>query len=53
MSGDAQDQVKLHVRCLDVKKRTRFFVDPTDKLDEFKAKLDDFFYPYWFKSKNT
>jgi len=26
-----------------VKKRARFFVNPTDKLDELKAKLDDFF----------
>jgi len=53
MSEDAQDPVKLHVRYLDVKKKARFFVHPIDKLDELKAKLDDFFYPYWFKSKNT
>jgi len=53
MSEYAQDPVKLHVRYLDVKKRTWFFVNPIDKLDELKAKLVDFFYPYWFKSKNT
>jgi len=35
--------VKLHVRYVDVKKRARFFVNPTDKLDELKKKLDDFF----------
>ena len=43
MSEDAQDSVKLHVRYVDVKKRVRFFVNPTDKLDELKAKPDDFF----------
>jgi len=43
MSEDAQDPVKLHVRYVDVKKRVRFFVNPTDKLDELKAKPDDFF----------
>ena len=43
MSEDAQDPVKLHVRYVDVKKRDRFFVNPTDKLDELKEKLDDFF----------
>jgi len=43
MSEDAQDPVKLHVRYLDIKKRARFFVNPTDKLDELKTKLDDFF----------
>jgi len=43
MSEDAQDSVKLHVCYVDVKKRARFFVNPTDKLDELKAKLDDFF----------
>jgi len=43
MSEDAQDPVKLHVRYLDVKKRAKLFVNPTDKLDELKAKLDDFF----------
>jgi len=40
MSEDAQDPVKLYVRYVDVKKRVRFFVNPTDKV---KAKLDDFF----------
>ena len=40
MPEDAQDPVKLHVRFLDVKKRAKFFVNPTDKL---KAKLDEFF----------
>ena len=44
MSEDAQDPVKLHVRYLDVKKRAKLFVNPTDKLDELKAKLDDFFF---------
>jgi len=43
MSEDAQDRVKLDVRYVDVKKRVRFFVNPTDKLDELKAKPDDFF----------
>jgi len=43
MSEDAQDRVKLDVRYVDVKKRVRFFVNPTDKLDELKAKFDDFF----------
>jgi len=43
MSEDAQDRVKLDVRYVDVKKRARFFVNLTDKLDELKAKLDDFF----------
>jgi len=43
MSEDAQDPVKLHVCYLDVKKRAKLFVNPTDKLDELKAKLDDFF----------
>ena len=53
MSEDAQDPVELHVLYVVVKKRVRFFVNPTDKLDELKAKLDDFLYPYLFKSKNT
>jgi len=43
MSEDAQDPVKLEVRYVDVKKRVLFTVNPTDKLDELKAKLDDFF----------
>ena len=43
MSEDAQDPVKFHVRYVDVKRRARFFVNPTDKLDELKAELDDFF----------
>ena len=43
MFEDAQDPVKLHVRYLAVKKRAKFFVNPTDKL---KAKFDNFFYPY-------
>jgi len=43
MSEDAQDRVKLDVRYVGVKKRARFFVNPTDKLDELKVKLDDFF----------
>jgi hypothetical protein len=40
MSEDAQDPVELHVLYEAVKKRVRFFVNPTDKLDELKAKLD-------------
>jgi len=43
MSEDVQDLVKLHVRYIDVKKMTRLFVNPTDKLVELKTKLDDFF----------
>ena len=43
MSEDAQDPVKLVVRYVDVKKKVWFNVNPTDKLDELKAKLDDFF----------
>jgi len=43
MSEDAQDRVKLDVRYVDVKRRARFFVNPTDKLDELKTKFDDFF----------
>jgi hypothetical protein len=43
MSEDAQDPVELHVRYVAVKKRARFVVNPIDKLDELKAKLDDFF----------
>jgi len=43
MSEDAQDPCKLEVRYVDVKKRAWFTVNPTDKLDELKAKLDDFF----------
>jgi len=40
MSEDAEDPVKLEVRYVDVKKRVWFTVNPTDKLDELKAKLD-------------
>ena len=43
MSEDAQDPIKLEVRYVDVKKRAWFTLNPTDKLDELKAKLDDFF----------
>jgi len=43
MFEDAQDPVKLEVRYVDVNKRAWFTVNPTDKLDELKAKLDDFF----------
>jgi len=43
MSEDAQTPVKLEVGYVDVKKRVWFTVNPTDKLDELKAKLDDFF----------
>ena len=42
MCEDAQDPVELHVLYATVKKRVRFFVNTTDKLDELKAKLDDF-----------
>jgi len=41
MSKDAQDPVELHVRYVVVKKRARLFVNPTDKLDELNAKLDE------------
>nr|ABD28598.1 hypothetical protein MtrDRAFT_AC149032g16v2 [Medicago truncatula] len=43
MSEDAQYPVKLEVRYVDVKKRAWFTINPTDKLDELKAKLDAFF----------
>ena len=43
MSEDALDPVKLEVRYVDVKMRVWFTVNPTDKLDELKTKLDDFF----------
>jgi len=43
MSEDAQTPVKLEIRYVDVKKRVWFTVNPTDKLDELKTKLDDFF----------
>jgi len=43
MSKDAQGPVKLEVHYVDVKKRVWFTVNPTDKLDEMKTKLDDFF----------
>jgi len=43
MSEDAQDPVKLEVCYVDVKRRVWFTVNSTDKLDELKAKLDDFF----------
>jgi len=43
MFEDAQDPVKLEVRYVDVEKRVWFTVNPTDKLDELKAKHDDFF----------
>jgi hypothetical protein len=42
MSEEAQDPVELHVYAA-VKKRVRFFVNPTDKLYELKAKLDGYF----------
>nr|ABN09159.1 hypothetical protein MtrDRAFT_AC174468g5v1 [Medicago truncatula] len=40
MSEDAQDPVELHVLYTTLKKRVRFFVNPTGKLNELKAKLD-------------
>jgi hypothetical protein len=43
MSEDAQDLVELHVLYAAVKKRIRFFINPTDKLDELKTKLDEYF----------
>jgi len=43
MSEDAKDPVKLEVRYVNVKKRAWFTVNPIDKLDELKAKLDVFF----------
>lgn len=43
MSEDAQDPVKLEVRYVDVKKKAWLNVNPTDKLEKLKAKLDAFF----------
>jgi hypothetical protein len=43
MCEDAQDPVEVHVLYAVVKKRVRFFINPTDKLDELKAKLDGYF----------
>jgi len=40
MSEDAEDPVKLEVHYVDVIKKALFTVNPTDKLDELKAKLD-------------
>jgi len=42
MSEDAQDPVELHVHYAAVKKWVAFFVNPTDKLDDLKAKLDGY-----------
>jgi len=43
MSEDAQDPVELHVLYAAVKKGVKFFINPTDKLDELKEKLDGYF----------
>jgi len=43
MSEDAQDSVELHDLYEAVKKRVRFFRNPTNKLDKLKAKLDRYF----------
>jgi len=43
MSENAQDPVELHVHYAAVKKRVGFFVNPTDKLDDLKTKLDGYF----------
>jgi len=43
MSEDAENPVKLEVRYVDVKRRAWFTVNPTEKLDKLKAKLDVFF----------
>jgi hypothetical protein len=43
MSEDAQDPVEVHVIYEVVKKKVRFFINPIDKLDELKAKLDGYF----------
>jgi len=43
MSEDAQDPIELHVLYAAVKKRVRFFVNPIDKLDKLKTKLDGYF----------
>jgi len=43
MSEDAQDSVEVHVLYEAVKKRAKFFITPTDKLDKLKARLDGYF----------
>jgi len=43
MSDDAQGPVEVHVIYEAVKKRVRFLVTPTNKLDELKAQLDRYF----------
>jgi len=42
ISEDAQDPVELHVIYATLKKRVRFFVNPTNKLDELNTKLDGY-----------
>jgi len=43
MSEDAQDLVEVHVLYEAVKKRVKFFITPTNKLDLLKAQLDGYF----------
>jgi len=43
MSEDAQVPVEAHVRYESVRKRVKFFITPTNKLDELKAHLDGYF----------
>jgi len=44
MSEDAQDQVKLEVRYVDVKKKAWLTINSIDKLDELKTLLDEFYF---------
>jgi len=43
MFEDAHDLVEFHVLYAAVKRRVKFFVNSTDKLDELKEKLDGYF----------
>jgi len=43
MSEDAQVPVEAHVIYEAMRKRVKFFLTPTDKLDELKAQLDGYF----------
>jgi len=43
MSENTQDLVEVYVLYEAVKKRVKFFITPTNKLDELKAQLDRYF----------
>jgi hypothetical protein len=43
MSEDVQVPVEAHVWYESVRKKVKFFITPTDKLDELKAQLDRYF----------